>query len=434
MAEITTEEKFKVSLAFFIGCGLFTTQIAWSMYNTQVNQMLFIYLGSFALVGVLMAMDNIIGIIIQPVMGNVSDNTRTKLGRRIPYLIVGIPISAVLFALIGGINPNTDPLWLLILWLVLFVTTMAFYRSQTLSLLGDFIQPVHRSKGNAIVNIMGGIGTGIAFILPALLGSVQLAFLTVSIMMVISLIVILLTVKEKNSFSYQRILSYESLERQKVKQADDKLGLIESFKEIWKEDDKSTFFMLFAILALFIGYAGLEALFTVYAKEVLGLSELQAPLILGLLLLAFLIIAFPAGILATKVGRRLTIKVGLVIVIASLTIGYLIQTVLVISIMFFIAGIGWAFININTLVIIMQMAKTEKQIGTYTGVYLTFSYLAQILGPVLVGMLADLLGYNTLLIDSTLFFVLALVFMFFVKKGEVDSSFQEAPSSSDISV
>ena len=127
MTKITEDEKFKISLAFFIGCGLFTTQIAWSLYNTQVNQMLFVYLGSFVLIGLVMALDNIIGIIIQPIMGHVSDNTRTKLGRRIPYLIIGIPVSAIFFALIGSINPHSDPFWLLILWLVFFVTTMAFY-------------------------------------------------------------------------------------------------------------------------------------------------------------------------------------------------------------------------------------------------------------------------------------------------------------------
>ena len=111
--------------------------------------------------------------------------------------------------------------------------------------------------------------------------------------------------------------------------------------------------------------------------------------------------------------------------ISCLIIGFLFQTVLVISICFFIAGIGWALVNINTLVIILQMAPSEKKIGTYTGVYLMASYLAQILGPVCVGVLADLLGYNTLLLDASFFFMASLVFMFFVKRGEVELSEEE---------
>jgi MFS family permease len=66
------------------------------------------------------------------------------------------------------------------------------------------------------------------------------------------------------------------------------------------------------------------------------------------------------------------------------------------------------------------MAPSEKKIGTYTGIYLTFTYLAQILGPVLVGLLADILGYNTLLLDAFFFFVIAFVLIWFVKRGEVE--------------
>ncbi|MCK4688243.1 MAG: MFS transporter [Candidatus Lokiarchaeota archaeon] len=83
-----TEQKFDLSHTFLIGVAFFTTSIAWTMFNTQVNITLFEYLGSYGLVGAWMAMDNVIGVFIQPIMGTVSDNTRTRLGRRMPYLIV----------------------------------------------------------------------------------------------------------------------------------------------------------------------------------------------------------------------------------------------------------------------------------------------------------------------------------------------------------
>ena len=95
------KEKLDVRHTFFIGLAFFTTGISWSMYNTQVNITLFQYLGAYALVGAWMAMDNLIGVIIQPLMGSISDNTRTKFGRRIPYLMVGIPLAAVFFVLIS---------------------------------------------------------------------------------------------------------------------------------------------------------------------------------------------------------------------------------------------------------------------------------------------------------------------------------------------
>ncbi len=92
-----SEEKLNIKLTFFIGLAFFTTGIAWSIYNTQVNVSLFFYLKSYALVGILMAMDNVIGVLIQPVMGSISDNTRTRFGRRMPYIIVGIPLASFFF-------------------------------------------------------------------------------------------------------------------------------------------------------------------------------------------------------------------------------------------------------------------------------------------------------------------------------------------------
>ncbi len=137
MVELTKEqEKFAIGHSFLIGLAFFTTGIAWSMYNTQVNIMLFIFLGSYALVGAFMAMDNLIGICIQPIMGNASDRTRSKLGRRMPYLIIGIPLAAIFFVLIGTIPsmPQTmQTFWLLLIYMFFFNVTMGFYRSQAVS-------------------------------------------------------------------------------------------------------------------------------------------------------------------------------------------------------------------------------------------------------------------------------------------------------------
>ena len=83
-----SEEKLNVKLTFYIGLAFFTTGIAWGLYDTQVNQQLETYLGLLALVGFWMALDNILGVIIQPIMGSISDNTRSRFGRRTPILLL----------------------------------------------------------------------------------------------------------------------------------------------------------------------------------------------------------------------------------------------------------------------------------------------------------------------------------------------------------
>lgn len=422
-----TTDKFNIKQTTLIGLAFFTTGIAWSMFNTQVNITLFEYLGSYALVGAWMAMDNVIGVCIQPIMGTVSDNTRTRLGRRMPYLVAGIPLAAIFFVMISTINPSSDPLWLLLLWMFFFNVSMASYRSQAVALMPDFVKPVNRSKGNAVINFMGGVGALIAYIFNRYLVPISLflAFLAVAIIMVLSLVVLLLTIKEKESYSYKLILEKEEVEGQKVKDKKDRPNLIESFKDILSEKDKSTLYMLLAIFSWFVGYQALEALYTVYGTDVLGLERGDAGFMLTYVAIAFLISALPAGILGSKLGRRLTIKIGLLIFMSALIIGFLIQTVMVISIILFIAGVGWAFININSIVIVWQMAPTSKKIGTYTGVYYFFSFMAAILGPFMVGSLTDLLGNYTLFLVSYFFFLAALVFMYLVRRGEVELTEKE---------
>ncbi len=150
-----------------------------------------------------------------------------------------------------------------------------------------------------------------------------------------------------------------------------------------------------------------------------------AGFMLNYVAIPFVLFAFPAGIIATKIGRRLTIKIGLVLFIVALFIGFLIPTITVITIAFVIAGIGWALVNINSIVIVWEMARTEKKIGTYTGVYYFFSFMAAIIGPYLVGTLTDLLGKTTLLLDGAIFLFVALILMFFVKRGEVELTEEE---------
>ncbi|MHA2289193.1 MAG: MFS transporter [Promethearchaeota archaeon] len=427
MSESEKKEKLDVKLTFFIGLAFFTTGISWSMYNTQVNITLFQYLASYALVGAWMAMDNLIGVIIQPIMGSISDNTRTKFGRRIPYLLVGIPLAAIFFVIISTINPLQDPMWLLLLWMFFFNISMASYRSQAVALMPDFVKPSNRSKGNAIINFMGGIGAVMAYVFNLVLVPISLflAFLVVAIIMVISLVIVVFTVKETDSYSYKLILEIEEKEGEKRKDKKEKRGIIASFKDVISEGDKSTLFILFAIFFWFVGYQALEALFTVYGVDVLGLTRGGAGGMLLYVALSFLLFAFPAGILGTKIGRKLTIKIGLILWIVSLIIMFIFQTVTVISIFFVVCGAGWAFININSIVIVWEMAPTAKKIGTYTGLYYFFSFLAAILGPFLVGLITDALGNQTLFLVSSFFYILAIIFVFLVKKGEVELTEEE---------
>lgn len=427
------DEIFDVRRTFFIGLAFFTTGISWSLYNTQVSQQLDIYFEGFIfaglMVGLLMAIDNLIGVIIQPIMGTISDNTRTKYGRRMPYIIIGIILSAIFFALIPtGFGTS---LIILLIWMFFFSLSMGFYRSQAVSLMPDFIRPVHRSKANAIINIMGGIGAIAAYTMGLLSDAIGLllTFMIASFIMIIALIVLFLKVDENEAFSYKMLLEIEAKEGEKVKEKKDKVELFSSFKDVLTEEDKSTLFILFAIFAWFIGYQGLEALFSIYAGSgpngVLNQSPGMAGFLFNFVAIPFILAAYPLALLASKIGRKKSIQIGLIIMMLSLLIGFLFRTLTITMIILPLFGIGWAFVNVNSIVIVWELAPNLKKIGTYTGLYYFFSVLAAILGPGIVGVLRDLLGKESLLLDGLIFIGLAFIFMTFVKRGEVELTEEE---------
>ena len=421
MIKMNEQEKFNLRLTFFLSLGFFLNLMAWTLYDAQVPITLFEYLGSYGLVGIWMALDNMIGIIIIPIMGSVSDNTRTKYGRRMPYLMVGIPISAVFFVLIGTINPATDPFWLLLIYMFFFNVAMACFRAQTIALMPDFTKPVHRSKGYAIFNLMAGLGTIVAFVLNFILVpiSLVLAFLSIAILMVICLIIMMLTVKEENAYVYQQILEMEKETGEKAKREEGPFkGLVESIRYIAKSEDKSAMAILLGIFFWMCAYYGLRSLFPVYAVDVLGLERGPAGTMLLFMSLSFIIMTIPAGIIATKIGRRLPIKIGLILFAIGMLMGFLFQTPTMIIIGFIIAGIGFAFVNTLAVVILWELVPTEKRTGTFTGIYFVAIFCGAIFGPVIVGFLTDILGNVALLLIISILILAGLVCMFFVKRGE----------------
>ncbi|MFO7795691.1 MAG: MFS transporter [Promethearchaeati archaeon] len=430
--ETQKREKLDLKLTFYIGLAFFTTGISWSLYNTQVNQALRGYGLLLSIVGILMALDNMLGVIIQPIMGSFSDSTRTRLGRRMPYILIGTISAAIFFALIP--TGFDSQLWILILWMFLFGLSMGFYRSQAVALMPDFIRPYNRSKANAIINLMGGLGTLIATIISLLSNYIglQLGFIIVSLLMLIALGVLLVKVKEKDAFSYQLILKAEQGGKGTIADIQPRIErpkLIESLKDIVTEKDKSTLFILLAIFAWFIAYQGAEGLFTVYAgPEGLNIvsSEGTAGFLLFFVAGPFILFALPAGIIAGKIGRRLTIKIGLVIILCAMVYSFIVGTNLILLLIGLVVfGIGWACVNINSIVIVWELAPSAEKIGTYTGVYYFFSVLAAILGPFFIGALMDLFGIASMFLNCGIFFLISLVLMFFVKRGEVELTEEE---------
>lgn len=441
---------------FLVGFGFFASSLAWSLYNSFVPVLLKErYLESTALIGFIMTIDNMFGVIFQPLVGQLSDRTRTRFGRRMPYILVGIPICALAFFFI----PRTGSLITMMSVIIVFNLVMSIWRSPVVSLMPDLTPPIHRSKANGIINLMGGVGGIIAFLVGGYLsnaGGDNAPFMMGSIVMVIALLVLFFFVKEPDSRKMARVMAArESLIHRPVDQSvgneastqpstapstppqalssPSSSARQKSLKDrildrinqklldgLDGPQKRSLISLLLAIFFWFCGYNAVESFFTLYATEHLGISKGDATMTLTLFSLTLVIFALPAGMLATRFGRKKLILIGLVGMVIIFMPMLLIENLMVLRGLLLLGGISWACVNINSLPMVVELARKER-IGSFTGYYYFFSFSAAIISPTLFGWIRDLTqDYTTLFLYSVITFALAFICMIFVRHGEAD--------------
>ena len=313
--------------------------------------------------------------------------------------------------------------------LLLVLVAMATFRSPAVALMPDVTIKPLRSKGNAIINLMGTAGGIIILVLSTVMGTSSKLYMhyssyviLVCSVMAIGLLVFLLTVKEKKWA--------EEMEEQSIA-----LGLEEKAEEtvdggekrtLSKLEMRSLLLILASVALWYIGYNSITSKYTVYATTILnidyGLSLIVAQA-------AAIVSYIPVGIIASKLGRRKTILAGITMLATAFFIGNFIGAGvnnLVMYPIFALAGIGWATINVNSFPMVVELAK-GGEVGKYTGYYYTASMAAQIVAPILSGILYDAFGMRAMFFSfGTVFVVFSFITMFFVKHGDAKAERVEA--------
>jgi maltose/moltooligosaccharide transporter len=446
---------------FLIGFGFFGISIMWQIYNLFMP--IFLQAGSpefemgaetavvgfglgAGLAGFIMTLDNIAALFILPVIGVWSDRTRTSIGRRMPYILVGAPLAAMAFALIpvtmGLVPPEASgsirgaasgPFVFLMIAASVMLLAMAAFRTPVIALMPDLIPSEHRSRANGVINFMGGVGGLVAAFGLSRLFDINIAwpFWAGSVLLLVAILLLFLTIKEPE-------VGESSEERGGA------FGALKEAIALPAEHRRSLIFLMLAIFAWFVGYNAIETFFSSYAVTTLGVTSGSAGLLFGVALLLFILFSIPAGLIGAKVGRRKTIITGLVIFGVLLVAVYFVPTLFgggatmhmpvlgevspavpVIAIMLAIGGASWALVNINSLPMVVDISEDDRLLGTFTGLYYLSSQFAAIVGPVLNGAIIDLTGlgggprnYNIIFFVTPVFFALAVVAMLLVTRGE----------------
>lgn len=410
-------KKFNYGKIFLLGFGFFGVSVIWTIYNAFVPLFLSNKFGlSAAWIGFFMTLDNIAALFIQPPVGAWSDKLRTPIGRRMPFILIGAPIGAIVFGLI----PMASILPLFVACTSTLLVSMAFWRTPVVALMPDITPSKYRSQANGIVNLMGGLGTIIASLVGSTLYeiNVNFPFWMGSGLVILAALLVFIFIKEPKQYE-------ETAEEP---------NMFKSLNELIHSADKSGLRILFAIFFWFLAYSGIESFLTLYATKRLGLGAGDAGRMTGHMGILFVLFAIVAGIVGSRIGRKTTISIGivglgsLIAFIAFLPISFLttfvakiplLGTIRVVNLFLMAAGIAWSFININSLPMVVDLT-TASQIGTFTGLYYLFSTLANIVGPNLNGWIVQLTGnnYNNVMYAGPIFLVIALILMIGVKKGE----------------
>ena len=407
--------KLNYKRTILVGFAFFLISAFWQAYDTIVPLILtnkFEMEQTYS--GIIMSLDNIFAVFLLPVFGMLSDKTMSKYGKRTPYITIGTVLAAFFLIILGFVSNLVVFIFVLLGCLL----SMATFRSPAVALMPDVTVKPLRSKGNAIINLMGTaggmlvLGLGIAF-KTSTAGKTDFSayLIAVSVVMIGALVTFLLTVKEK-LWSSEAEAENAKLDAETSEKNEEK-----AIGKLSRSELTSLILILASVALWYIGYNAITSKYSVYASEIL-----KVPYTITLLVAqgAAIVAYIPVGIVASKLGRKKTILAGVVMLtVAFASASFIKEGVnpIVMYLLFSLAGIGWATINVNSFPMVVELAK-NGDVGKYTGFYYTASMSAQIVTPILSGFLIDKIGWHIFFPYAAIFAGCAFVTMFFVKHGD----------------
>ena len=395
----------------FVGLAFFSILAFWQMYDNIIPLILKNTFGlGDTISGFIMSLDNILALFMLPLFGALSD----RAGRRMPF-IVGGTIGAVALCVLLPLFDRPGSLLIFMVVLGLLLIAMGTYRSPAVALMPDLTPKPLRSKANAIINLMGALG-GVYTILaikllvkePATgLPNYMPLFLAVAGIMALSVAILRLTIRETGIQPQD-----EDAAGQPAATAAGQAALPPPVR-------RSLYLILCSVALWYMGYNAVTTAFTKYAQTVWGHGVSQASTCLLIATAGAVVSYIPIGLLASRIGRKKTVLMGVAILALCFAAGALVASDFSPALygIFALVGFSWAAINVNSYPMVVEISRLGS-VGKYTGYYYTFSMAAQIVTPILSGALLEHVGYFTLFPYAALCVALSFLTMFFTRHGD----------------
>ena len=415
----------RIALVSLIYCSL---DVMWMMYNSyvpiyfQAGSPTFTEAGAGvlgfglgpALTGFLMTLDNIGALLLSPFIGMLSDSSKSKMGRRMPFVLFSMPFMVAALFVIPVIVQNVPPelsgnTAALTRWLVPFMAALAVLLLANAVMFGpgrvmlfDITPSEHRTTANGIANVMDGILAIVVILGGAALYEIYqpLPMWVAAVFIFGAVLLVWAFIKEPKVTDS----SASELETSPKK-------IIAVITHLPKEYARSTRFYILNLLFAYLGLSLGQAFITSYAVSVLGAEVSTASLLLAIMMIVALIMAVPSALLANKFGRKRMMMLGLMIC-SLVCVGLFIfpsMTGTMVGIAFF--GLGWMLANISQSPMMLDHSPSEKYLGTYISMIFIISTLAMIIGPIFGGWVVQLFGgsYNAIWPMMAIFFTLSVL-------------------------
>ena len=398
----------------YIGLSFMGISAFWQLYDNIIPLILKnTFQLSDTLSGAIMAIDNVIAVLLLPALGAWSDRVDTRIGKRMPFILVGTLLS-VAFMMLVPLADQSRNLGLLILCLGAVLISMALYRSPAVALMPDLTPPHLRSQGNAVINVMGALGAMLSLALIHFLvphtphPDYTPLFGCVATGMLLSMLLLVWKVQEKKlAAQIAREYPQESFD------APETTG-----GQLSPAVRRSLTFGLLTVAFYYISYNGVTTTFSRYAQQVWGLTGGSFALSLMVVAVTAFLSYIPLGALSSRIGRKKVILMGFAMMLISFVAISLVSTYHAwVNLWFITVGIGGSAVGVNIFPVIVDMCAKED-VGKYTGLYYTFSMAAQIITPILSGALLEHISYRTLFPYAAVFAVLGFISTLQVRHGD----------------
>lgn len=378
------------------------------------------------IIGHIMSLDNLAAILIIPLFGFLSDRTKTKMGRRMPYIIWGAVISLILFPLIAVMFLLNAFVWYFMI-VILLVFAMASWRAPAVSLMPDITPKPLRINANAVINFIGYVGAilggGLTLLFAAKKDDVTnqwvntnvsiIPFIVTAVVLMVVIVLFLLR------FFENKVVAEMKPQMEEGERQAETISPVEEGKPLSKQDKINFGIVIAAVFFCWFAFNALQSFGSIYGDKVLipeGGTNLWGICTI-ILAVSCLITFLPSIWLSKKIGRKWSVIAGLGIVVLAVALAavFVSSFGVLLYVLLAVCGIGFAIVMVNSYPMVVEMA-TAKNLGVFTGIYYFASQGAMFLTSNISGYVFKYVGYHFYFYYALIFMSIALVICFFYRQ------------------